>query len=238
MNRYKEGYIFRVRDDGKLGWLSERMFAPHTRYVHHGLVSRFYRHERGGRGDYMTVESIGKGVTTGRLYEDYIDKGKEVQILRHTDPKKRAYSSLIVSEATRMGDIHYDYLLCAYLIGSVIWKLAHFKKPPYTPEDFRYRVDGQVICTELVAESAERAGTLVNMDLRYVPPDLLPFPCLFERALIDGTLEVCGHHRRCSCGQLIHLDYGWRNETGERHWCDFIQTTPLAGLTASFEGIL
>jgi hypothetical protein len=177
------GYFGAQRGKGITGWASSNLLIPYTDRYHYFLIGRFINYERGYLGDYEILESLGhKGITTGRLFDKYIDSGEDIEIYRITDSEVRKWGGFAYNEVSRLGETTYDWLQ----VGKLVFKLATSGKlPPWDVRDIEYSRDDRFICTEAANEGWYLTGYPV------VAGTTFPAPSEFERALRTGKTEFC-----------------------------------------------
>lgn len=170
------GDIGAVKGTGALGWISRNLATPTTDRLHHFIVW--------GKmdSDYLILESIGsKGLTMGKLSwykdEDVIFYRVNCdQVLRETAP-----CGLI-----DYGRSRYDYLL---VLKVLVWALQAWVKMlirgklrKLSAEDFPYKPDRSLVCTEAVETAYLSVGVQV------IDPGVLPLPSAFKESEMQGKI--------------------------------------------------
>jgi hypothetical protein len=174
MIELQPGDIFATKGSGFLSWLSRSCTAPDTDRFHYGIILREYQ------DDYLILESIGKGLSVGRLsfYEGANIKFYRAACLLHL----REAAPL---ELTRWGRSLYDYLLIIKLIVQGLWLLLWHRRR-IKPEELTWSQDNALICTEAVDIAYDAVG--VNI----IPIHTCPTPSAFRQAELEGRISEIG----------------------------------------------
>jgi hypothetical protein len=167
-----------VRGGGPAGFASRNLFVPRTDRFHHFLV--WMKRD----GDYIILESIGKGLSVGRLS---MYSGKDVRFYR-AGTLDLATRRRACEELTEYGRSRYDwalYLRLAWDIAEMEARIVRSGQAPrrLSAEELPYRDDAALVCTEAVVT----AFRLVNWSL--VPRGVLPLPSAIEQARLSGLLK-------------------------------------------------
>lgn len=186
---YENGDIVGVWGSGITGWANTKFIVPTTKMFHFLLIGDYLRQE----DDYVTLESVNKGVTVGRL-SWY--KKRNYNVFRLNDDNWKNLGYLAFNRASKFGRHRYDWFQAFRFAWAFI---RHGFRPLYVDE-IPYRRDNKFLCTELVFEAYRLAGVI----LRH--PNHAPLPA--EVVLAEGT------------GQIVKIDfhnaeYAWREKKGD-----------------------
>jgi hypothetical protein len=184
--KYLCGDIVGVETGGLLAQLNYLCIAPATKLYHFLVIGQYIEDE----DDYVILESIGRGVTVGRL-SWYGDKTYLVLRLEITDVEELGEKATLKS--SKFGRRKYDFLLVAKFVVGALRCFArqlirehrlhriHYSKFPYL-------MNANLICTELPIAIWRLVGQ------RFIPKGYAPFPSAFIAALKAGRLKVVGVH--------------------------------------------
>lgn len=173
------GDIFATRNDNILGRLSRRLFSPYTDRFHFGIVW-----QKAG-GDWIILESIGKGIAVGRLS---FYKNQDVKFYRVDCPYGLRRKTGVA--LTRYGRRKYDYwLIVKVVLGSIVAfsriLLRELRVRRLRAEDLPSIFDwnNELVCTEAVWLAYNVCG--VNI----IPDGVLPLPSSFRQAELEGRID-------------------------------------------------
>lgn len=179
---YAAGDIVGIYGKGLFQRLSAIAVIPETRYFHFLLIGDYIVEE----DDYVTLESIGKGVAVGRL-SWYSDRKYLVYRVNRSD--FAALGKRAAQLASKFGRHKYDYLLIGrmtiFALGYILKEIftGHIPRP-VSPEQIPYKSDRAFICTELVFETWEIVGVYLRA-LGHAP-----MPAEFTLAVDRGDLVI------------------------------------------------
>jgi hypothetical protein len=180
------GDFFSTRRDDVVGrfasFMTKTPQGSRTRRFHFGVIADPVYNQNGDLLDFETRESISKGPSTLRFLERNVGKDIELYRLPGITPNegKRAVRAI-----SRIGDKGYGYADIVEAVEDVVWLLARFKFPPYTPAQFKFSKNQVYICTELPAYAARAIGRPVEPP---DDPDVWAIPALYLQAIEEGRL--------------------------------------------------
>jgi len=159
---------------------NERIFYPHTKLFHWGLIYDYVKAE----DDYVVIESLvdKRGITIGRLsdYDDY-------KVFRPNIPNTRHLGKIACQKITRFSDSPYDHCFIASLpfqcVG--VWTKQLFTEGQchaITAGELPYCRNRVFVCTEAVNFAWAMVG------FRIVSRGVKPIPSAFIEAVEEGRL--------------------------------------------------
>jgi len=174
---FESGDIFATRGTGIIGWLSRNLFSPRTDRFHFGLLWHKVNN------DWIILESIGRGISVGRLS---FYKGKDIKYYRANCPY--GMRRKICSALTKLGRSNYDYGLIVKIVLGSIWAFlkilfTEHKFRKLSVEDLPYALNNAFICTELADVGHLAVGYPITN------PENVPLPCAFEQARLEGRIR-------------------------------------------------
>lgn len=182
MNPYPRllpGDIGATRGKGIGLWACQHLITPATDRFHFFIIGDYLSWD----DDYVILESIGKGISVGRL-SFYHPEDLEIYRVNLVQPRdeiqirKRA-----AAELTRVGRASYDWILIAEITLGALTLLLRGKLPPWEPGQFPYGRDRRFVCTE----AANEAWRGVSKPI--IPAGVAPLPAGFKQALNAGKLQ-------------------------------------------------
>jgi len=177
MLELRPGDIVAERGKGINAWFNRKVFVPHTDRLHFFLIDSFIEDDN----DYSILESIGKGITVGRLSWYKLE---DMEIYRLNDPECEEIGRKAVAALSKHGRARYDYFLLIRFFLSALRLILTLKFPPWKPSQLAYVRDTHLLCVEAVDE-AYRA---VNKPI--IRESVFPAPAMFKEALADGRLVM------------------------------------------------
>ncbi len=205
---YIPGDIVGVESKGLIGRLSHAAITPQTRLYHFLLIGDYIQDD----DDYEILESIGRGVSIGRL-SWYA--GNRYDVFRVNLPNAGPLGRLAIERASAFGRMGYDYSLFLRFAGDAIrhsWNhlIKDHTIPRMEPRDFCLTKDRAFICTEFVVASWDLVGVPV------IAIQDAPVPAAFIRSAQAGRIIQFDTHdgRPINWRSKVHL----YNERRPRHF--------------------
>lgn len=174
---YEPGDIVGVWGSGITGWANTKFIVPTTPMFHFLLIGDYIP----SSDDYVTLESVNKGVTVGRL-SWY--KTRNYNVYRLNRFNFHAYGEDAFNKASKFGRHGYDWPLAA---GLVLTFIRHGFRPLYVDE-IPYKRDNKFLCTELVFEAYRLAGVILR------DPNHAPLPAEIVLSEGHGEIYKIDHH--------------------------------------------
>lgn len=175
--KLEPGDIFATKGKGITGWAVRNLITPPTDRFHFGVVWR----QMGN--DYITLESVSKGIAVGLLswYDPADLELYRVDCFKYL--RTFAPDHLVI-----WGRSRYDYLLILKIaFGGLLAFLKVLIKEKRVrrlrAEDFHYGENSSLICTEAVDIAYDAVG--VNL----IPEGVIPLPSAFRQAEKEGRMH-------------------------------------------------
>ena len=170
------GDIFATEGRGIAGWVCRRVFTPDTDRFHHGLLW-----QKTADNDWITLESIGKGIAVSRLSEY---KSRDIKFYRVNCPDE--IRDKVCQELTKWGRYSYDYRLIIKIFLSILWVLLRNiftgKFGKITADSLPYAKDAHFICIEAVDLP------YYHLEFTIIPPTRMPVPSAMKQAELAGII--------------------------------------------------
>ncbi|MBI3041063.1 MAG: hypothetical protein HYY80_05390 [Chloroflexi bacterium] len=164
------GDIFATEGKGIVGWVCRRVFTPDTDRFHHGLLW-----QKTADNDWITLESIGRGITVSRLSEY---KDRDIKFYRVNCPDD--IRDKVCQELTKWGRYSYDYRLIIKIgfgiLRALLRNLFKGKFSKITADNLPYSKDAHFICIEAVDLPYYHLGFAI------IPPTRMPLPSAVKQA--------------------------------------------------------
>ena len=170
------GDIFATEGRGLVGKVCRAVFTPDTDRFHHGLLW-----QKTEDGDWITLESIGKGIAVARLSEYKTRDIKFYRVNCPDDLREKACRKL-----TEFGRTNYDYLLIGKIalaaLGVLLRNFLTGKFHKITADNLPYSKDAHFICIEAVDLP------YYKLDFTIIPPTRMPVPSAMKQAELEGRI--------------------------------------------------
>lgn len=181
----QSGDLFATKGTGFFGWMARNFMFPQTDRFHFGVIKQPIHYEDLDSeiiDDWEIIESIGRGVSIGRLS---FYGGADLKFYRISAPEE--LRATIGARLTELGRAKYDYWLFIKIALQGIWLLiwhflrdGRFSKVKY--DELTWGQDAAFVCTEL----ADWGSRLIGYDL--VPETITATPSALKQAELEGRM--------------------------------------------------
>jgi len=185
------GDIFATKGKGITGWASRTLTKSpsgrHTDRYHFGIIGHPVFDKEGNFVDFETRESLGKGPSCARFFDEYMNS--DIEIYRASNIT-RAEGLRAVLSTSLIGRKDYGYIDFLYLIADAVRLMCHWHFPPYTSQDLRYSANDKYLCTE------EAAYAMRAIEKPIEPPgqlEIWDIPTVYLQAIEEGRLQFRRH---------------------------------------------
>ena len=170
------GDIFATKGEGIVGRVCRSIFTPDTDRFHHCLLW-----QKTDEGDWVILESIGKGIAVSRLSEY---KNRDIKFYRVNCPDE--IRNQVCPELTKWGRYSYDYLLIVKIaiaaLGVLLRNYLTGKFRKITADNLPYAKDAHFICIEAIDLPYYHLGFTI------IPPTRMPVPSAVKQAELEGRI--------------------------------------------------
>ena len=210
------GDFFSTPGRGISGWLNRKMTCTprgnHTDRFHFGVIDDPVFDADGYLLDFRTCESIWKGPSELRFFENYIKPSGDIELYRIPGITLDEGIRLAHSIST-IGDKRYgfkDILEAALDVGRLLFT---GNLPPYKPEQFLFSRNKEYICTEIPAYGADYIGKPIEPPGK---PDLWDIPVLYLQAIEEGRLTM--YYKGDLRDICVKCSTAYKRQLGERFY--------------------
>lgn len=181
------GHIFSTPGKGISGWIAQNLTVTpsgqHTDRFHFGVIGDPIQGPDGKIYEYETRESLYKGPSCDRFFEQYMDE-EDIEMYR-VPGLTLELGIRAVRSTSKIGHAFYGYKDFIVLFWDAANNMFHGKFPPYTSQQLKYSADSEYICTE------EAAYAMRAIDKPIEPPgqeEIWDIPTVYRQAEEEARL--------------------------------------------------
>jgi len=187
---------FYAKKTSTLAILANKIFTPHTHLYHAAIIGHYIPEE----DDYEIMESIGRGISLGRL--SFYNKNEYV--VYYPSNINLSVGEELWIKASKYGRIGYDYKFYPILLLNIInIEFNNLKKyhkfKAISPTELNIHPDHEMVCTRF----AKVFWNQYNKSTPY-PYRWCSIPASYPLAVTKGHLTIIGKHTK---NTLIYEGY-------------------------------
>jgi hypothetical protein len=185
---YPVGSIIHFYSSNPFSFLASIIFCPKTKLYHAAIIGHYIKEE----DDYEIIESLGRGITLGRL--SFYNKRKYV--VYWPSRVNTAIGDELWILASKFGRIRYDFLFYPEVLWSILKIsikniICYHKLNEISPEELKTSTNKEFICTRFTREFWDQHQKNILF-----PESWSPIPSAYVLAVQKGYLTLIGNHSK------------------------------------------